>query len=161
MNVQKLFLSCPLGKGSYGILSSKDKTLLKRPLLCLPVEISDHSGEGVQGHARLALINGSVVVCSCLLVFALGDGLPKQQLFSLEQLPRELSPWWGPVLNASAQTWPTGLSQSVLGISFMATKPELAGAEGTGERRQRIFVPAGTFPFSILGVFSLAAQDSK
>lgn len=95
VNVQKLFLSCPLGKGSYGILSSKDKTLLKRPLLCLPVEITDRSGGGVQGHASLALINGSVVVCSSLLVFALGDGLPKRQLFSLDQLPWELSPWWG------------------------------------------------------------------
>lgn len=82
VDVQKLFLSCPLGKGSYGILSSKDKTLLKRPLLCLPAEISDGSGGGVRGHARLALINGSVVVCSSLLFFALGDGLPKQQLFS-------------------------------------------------------------------------------
>lgn len=73
MTVQNLLLSCPLGKRSYRILSSKDKTLLKRPLLCLLGEITDHSGGGVQEDARLGLINDSVVVCSCLLVFALGD----------------------------------------------------------------------------------------
>lgn len=58
-------------------------------------EITDHSGGGVQEDARLGLINDSVVVCSSLLVFALGDGLPKQQLFSPEKLLCELSLWWG------------------------------------------------------------------
>lgn len=58
-------------------------------------EITDHSGWGVQEDARLGLINDSVVVCSSLLVFALGDGLPKQQLFSPEEPPCELSPWCG------------------------------------------------------------------
>lgn len=78
-----------------------------------------------------------------------------------------LSLWWGMSLcvarlhNASSQTWPAGLSQSILGPSFMATKPELAGGGGTGERTHGIFVPPGTFPFWILRVLTLAAQYPK
>lgn len=36
---------------------------------------------------EVGLINESVVVCSSLLVFSVGDSLSKRQLFSLQKLP--------------------------------------------------------------------------